>query len=634
VIASRLVAVDDAAPGLMFWEANPPPGPISAVRTDIAAFVGMAERGPVDDAVAVESWDQFAASFGGFIPAGYLAYAVRAFFENGGRRCRVVRVASPAAATAGAVVNGLDGRPALKLQAKGPGRWGNRLTVVVGPTSPGASPSDPATAQPADLGSSVLRSVAGFTEGGLVRVSQYGAGRAFAFSRVIESVDALRRVVVWTRPLDPAYDPTAPATFEAVEFSLSVLEDGVPREVYAGLSLSPGSARFVSKVLEEQPSPRIAVTVEDAGDGNRLPEAAAVTLEGGLDGLADLAPSDFTGDLSAEERRGLRSLELVDEVAIVAVPDAMVRPRPAVRYDPPAPPPPPDPCVPAARSPAAVPVPPAAGGAESPPALSPDDVRAIQLAQVRHCEARADRVALLDVPDLPGRGGSFDVAGVEQWRRSFDSTYAACYGPWIVVDDALQLDGSPVRAIPPCGHVAGVYAQVDLSVGVHRAPANVALVWARDVAVPVGDEVQAALNPIGVNCIRTFAGRGIRPYGARTASADPSWRFVNVRRLLLMIETAVRAATQWAVFEPHDPHLRELVRTSIGGFLTAIWQRGALTGGTAAEAFFVRCDDTNNPPDQVAQGRLLAEVGVAPVRPAEFVVFTLVQVEDALEVRE
>ena len=165
-------------------------------------------------------------------------------------------------------------------------------------------------------------------------------------------------------------------------------------------------------------------------------------------------------------------------------------------------------------------------------------------------------------------------------------------------------------------------------------PANGELRWVQDVRARIGDGLQGVLNPDGVNVIRVFRGRGIRVYGARTLSSDPLWRWVNVRRLLSMIEESIDEASQWAVFEPHTFQLRTLLRLGIVGFLEAVWQGGGLVGETADEAFRVVCDASNNPPDVVDAGQLVAEVHVAPVVPGEFIVFRVGRVDGQIEIAE
>jgi phage tail sheath protein FI len=220
------------------------------------------------------------------------------------------------------------------------------------------------------------------------------------------------------------------------------------------------------------------------------------------------------------------------------------------------------------------------------------------------------------------------------WRRRFDTDLAALYAPWVLVPDPLLLDATGLRVVPPSGHVTGFMAHTDRTVGVHRAPANGPLIWVQGVSLPVDDALQGILNPEHVNAIRPFAGRGLRIFGARTLSSDPRWRFVNVRRLLLMLEKAIRLGTQWATFEPNHRLTRVKLHLALSSLLLEMWRRGALAGRTAPEAFYVNCSETQNPPEGRARGELVAEVGVAPVTPFEFIVVRVGVSDNALEITE
>jgi hypothetical protein len=190
------------------------------------------------------------------------------------------------------------------------------------------------------------------------------------------------------------------------------------------------------------------------------------------------------------------------------------------------------------------------------------------------------------------------------------------------------------RDIPPSGHLAGQFVRSDFETGVHRAPANSPLVWTQDVSAFVSDPAHGLLNTMGINVIKVLPSRGVRIMGARTVSSDPDWIYVNVRRLLMMIEKAIYISVQWAAFEPNDWTTRAKIRLAISSFLLALWQRGALMGATAAEAFFVKCDDDNNPPRERDNGRLIAEVGVAPSIPFEFVVLRVGRQGNEFEIEE
>jgi phage tail sheath protein FI len=300
--------------------------------------------------------------------------------------------------------------------------------------------------------------------------------------------------------------------------------------------------------------------------------------------------------ITGEDRRrrtGLAALEAIDEVAIVAAP----------------------------------------GYADT---VSYEDVLA-------HCERLGDRVAILDPPAeladidaltrvMTGKTGRKRAASGSESEsppeeasglRPRQSDYGAFYVPWLVVRDPLT--GEPV-ATPPSGHIAGVWARTDTLRGVHKAPANEPVRGAIDLTYRVTRAEQEVLNPAGVNCIRYFPAEGIRVWGARTLAAEASeWRYLNVRRLFNMLKESVSDGTRWIVFEPNDELLWRSIRRDIGAFLTRVWRDGALMGRTADEAFFVKCDEETNPPDVRDAGQVVAVIGVAPVKPAEFVVFKLSQ---------
>jgi phage tail sheath protein FI len=254
--------------------------------------------------------------------------------------------------------------------------------------------------------------------------------------------------------------------------------------------------------------------------------------------------------------------------------------------------------------------------------MTRDQVKAVQLAMIAHCENMKDRVAILDaLPDL-------NVQDVKDWRMKeagYDSKYAALYYPWLQVADPTPGASGATMAIPPSGHMAGIWARNDTERGVHKAPANEVVRGAIGLALDVTKSEQDSLNPVGVNCIRAFPGRGIRVWGARTLSSDPSWRYINVRRLFNFVEESIQVGTQWVVFEPNDLDLWQRVKRTISAFLTRVWRDGALFGATPQEAFFVKCDAENNPPETRDVGQLIVEVGLAPVKPAEFVIFRISQ---------
>jgi uncharacterized protein len=233
-------------------------------------------------------------------------------------------------------------------------------------------------------------------------------------------------------------------------------------------------------------------------------------------------------------------------------------------------------------------------------------------ALIKRCETRRDCFTILDPPT------SLDVTGILNFRRRLNTSFAALYYPWIEV---AGLDGRSTQKIGPSAHVAGIYARVDEKHGVHKAPANEVIMGMYEIpALTVTTREQSLLNPEGINTLRSRV-----VWGARTLSRDPEWKYVNVRRLFIFLEHSIDSGTQWAVFEPNDEALWAKVRQNIANFLTRLWRDGALQGIKPEEAFFVKCDRSTITQDGIDQGRLVCLIGVAPLKPAEFVIFRIGQ---------
>ncbi|MEO0425115.1 MAG: phage tail sheath C-terminal domain-containing protein [Pseudomonadota bacterium] len=659
-----------ARPGVFYERVDASAPGISALRTDVAAFVGVAERGPVNEPVPVQSFRQFQAHFGSFIGAGYLAYAVHAFFEGGGERCWVVRVTAATgdqrARAASLWLSDTVGALTWRLVASSPGVWGDALRVQLipqvlaqGAVSPGHGRDDRAQ----------VSAIAGFERAALVRLRQDdGAGGVREALRVISHIDAATSQLYWVHP-DPTqalpydrplegFDADLPWTIQRLAWRLDVYEAGRLIQQTNALEQIPQAPRYAPDVLRKPtyptrladaqplPAPAPAVVIEaDAPTAipNLLDAPAGLQrLQGGADGLAALTPTDYIGATSATDlgaptqpsgQRGLSTLNHIDEVAVIAAPDVVIQPQPAPEYTPVVRPDP-DPCRPCPPPPPAL-APPnqPALPFEQPPEFTAAQIAQVQAAMVEHCEQRGDRFALLDPPASAARDDANGTAAIRAWRSRFDTSYAALYYPWVRVIEPAG-DADSLRAIPPSGHVAGCIARHDLARGVHRAPANSPLPWLQGLTATVDDRLHELLNAAAINVLRQGSARGLRILGARTLSSDPLWRFINVRRLLLFLRKAIDMSTQWAVFEPNHFATRQKLIQSLSSLLTGLWQGGALAGASPQEAYFIKCDEENNPPDARANGRLHALVGVAPSQPMEFIVLRVGRQDNALYVNE
>jgi hypothetical protein len=665
------------------------------LRTDVAGMVGIARRGPLDTPVPVESMRQFAAHFGDFTGAGYLAHAVRGFFENGGRRCWVVRVASRDAAVgaqaAALTMHDIDGRPALRIAASSAGSWGNALSLEWAQESGPTALATPSRSTALMAG---VDTVAGFSRHDLVRIDQPGSAVRF---RVIADVDDERRRIHWVhpdrgsrlptdRPLD-GIDPGRPLRISRIAWALTVRENSRVLAVHRNLHAVPGHPRHIARVLappDYRPfwlatDMRFAPQVADAADfadlwapaaesgragrsadlprpaeaivvapfdtdPTRIPvpldfaPGVALPLAGGRDGLLALQPYDHLGEQSTPgdsdfsrrlKTRGLQALADIDEISLLAMPDLLIRPDTGPEYGLPVPPPF-NPCL---RCPPPEPRPaprPAVATAELPPVFSDADIARAQSVLLTRCEDAGDRFAVLSLPFGLATGSRVSREQLHAWRRQFDSRHGALYAPWLDVPDPRDL--GRMRRIPACGHLLGAIARTDLAAGVHRAPANLNLLGITDLSRHVDDEDHGELNAMSINAVRGEFGRPPVVGGARSLSFDPDWRYINIVRLVLAIRKAAQIALRWVVFEPNDHATRASVAATLDALLQLFHERGAFRGATAAESYFVRCDDVTTPFEARDNGRLIALVGVAPAAPCEFIVLRIGQERNALSV--
>ncbi|SES34758.1 hypothetical protein SAMN04487983_104427 [Streptomyces sp. yr375] len=513
------------SPGVYVEEVASGSRPIEGVGTSVAAFVGLAPTGPLNEPTLVTNWTQYVAAFGDFTDGYYLAHSVYGFFNNGGSAAYVVRVGGSSAGASGDV--------------KSP-------AAVAGSAAPAALTAG----EPTQLGTFAVTALA---PGNLsVEVADAeGEGPAERFKLIVKDGDK------------------AVETFD--------------------VSAKKGNRSYVVTQVKERSR---LITVAEAAPAAQLarPENQTVALPAAAAPAAGapavpaaetgmVGPAQYLGDSS--DRTGFGGLEAVDEVSMVAVPDLMA--------------------------------------AYQRGAIDLEAVKAVQLGLIAHCELMGDRVAIIDPPP------SLNARQIRVWRQEtagYDSKYAALYYPWIKSFDPAS---GQARLIPPSGHVAGVWARNDSERGVHKAPANEVVRGAVDLEIQITRGEQDLLNPIGVNCIRAFPGRGIRIWGARTLSSDPAWRYLNVRRYFNYLEESILIGTQWVVFEPNDHALWARIRRNVSAFLVNEWRAGALFGARPEEAYYVKCDEESNPPESVDLGRVVCEIGIAPVKPAEFVIFRLAQ---------
>jgi phage tail sheath protein FI len=569
------------SPGVYVEEYDSGAVPMQGVSTSTAGFIGLAQRGPVvGKPQLVTSFADYKRAFGGYLSeakfgeARFLPYAVEQFFINGGSRAYIMRVAAEGAAAAKATAG------VLQIEAANPGEWGNKIRVTVEASS--KAKTQVIAVNGADL---KLKNADGFNQGDVVELFD---GKAKAYATIVSSLD---NIVTLDAPctLNVADEKIGtPKYIKTCELTLTVKLDDVV-ETYANVSLCPEAGNFVSARTRKSDLVTIAVTEAKApaapkeGKDEKAPApakagvtpielvggAAVIALAGGSDGkVANVSPNVYMGeDNGPGKRSGLAAfLENVD-VSIMAIPGV----------------------------------------------TAPE----VQAALIAHCENCKSCFAILDVPI--DRKKTNDVV---EFRDMYDTTYAAMYHPWLEMFDPLAKRSA---YFPPSGAMAGIYARTDNERGVHKAPANEIVRGCTGLSCNYNEGEQDILNPKGVNLIRAFTGRGIRVWGARTMSSNGLWKYVNVRRLYIYIEESIKANTNWVVFEPNSEVLWGRVTRTIEMFLATCWRSGALAGSTPSEAYFVECGPTTMTQDDIDNGRLICNIGIAAVKPAEFVIFRITQ---------
>lgn len=571
-----MIMAEYLSPGVYVEEFDSGPTPMQGVGTSVAGFVGVTERGPISGApVLVTGPADFKRKFGGYLHESefgdyrFLAHAVNHFFINGGSKAFVMRVSpSDAVIAKSQCAEGKEG--VIDLQARNPGTWGNSLIV----TFKDAIGSKTQILE--DLGDAKyrLKNATGFAVGDVVAVEgldevQYNVvktttGNLITFKSPFEG-----------NVIDENLLPKI--TIRVCELDVVIDWEG-DIEKYSGASFNASSPSFIEKVLEKsemvslkaQPSEGAVAPIDVIRQAfGKEGEEIKVSFSGGSNGSApNLTDADFIGtDNGPGSRTGIQAFLDNTDVNIMAVPGIVSA--------------------------------------------------NVQLSLVAHCEKLGSRFAVLDMPMT-----AKTVADITAHRDIVDSDYCAMYHPWLQVFDPLDKKDT---FIPPSGSIMGIYARSDNSRGVHKAPANEVVANCTGLFVNYNVAEQDLLNPKGVNLIRKFPGAGIRVWGARTASSKPLWKYINVRRLFIYLEESIKANTNWVVFEPNDATLWSRVKRTIELFLEGVWRTGALVGGSPADAFFVDIGPNTMSKDDIDNGRLICIIGVAPVKPAEFVIFRITQ---------
>jgi len=599
-------------PGVYIEEVNSGPRPIQGVGTSVAAFIGITEKAeqPTEDGYTTESLlskaklitniTQYEKHFGGLSENAYLPYAVRGFFENGGVTCWVISIHALNALSAQTLLFAANGdgstpdpkKPTLLIHAKEGGPLGENIKVWVeeGDTA-GNNTSTVKTVPTVDVKDTTSE------KGSKDKAKQPDAASSISrtgpatnsdkdedkdkdkkFTLIVEKSGTKHKSVLnidtipqWGSGTQDVKDFTPPEDVEiwSLQPKAGKLAERMPAafKEKEAVSLKGGTSKFDVDLLLEPDRKAIQTTPTPSLKDDEILKGNAVQL--------------FNG--SERDRKGKGALESLDNVNLICAPDLALMHKNGTIDD--------------------------------------TQLMGLQNALLGYCQNSLYRFAILDSPYSKKQPEE-----ILKWRQedaNFDSMHGALYYPWIKITDPLT---GRSKEVPPCGHVAGIYARSDNERGVHKAPANEAILGPiTDVTFNVNRGEQALLNPVGINCVRSFTGRGIRVWGARTLSSDPAWRYINVRRIFNFVEESIERSTQWVVFEPNDQFLWAKVRRDISAFLRNVWRSGALLGTAENQAFYVKCDAELNPQEVRDQGLLICEIGLAPVKPAEFVVFRFSQ---------
>lgn len=567
------------SPGVYVEEFESGGKPMEGVGTSTAGFIGLAERGPIEGVPQlVTNFADFKRKYGGYLSENefgeyrFLAYAVEHFFINGGSRAFISRVAPGDAKCASGNVPAAT--PVLAIWAKNPGVWGNNINIVITPSSKAKTQILEILETAGGKRYHVKNSV-GFQAGDII---MYSDKTTVTYNKVVKCQD---NIIEFASDFDESVidkELLPEKVITTCEFSLEVRVDD-QAELYENASFNIESSNYIEKKVAKSDIIRVECKLPEQEEvlppflvlAEKDTEKAvlSVNLSEGTNGnISSVSAAEFIGtDNGAGKRSGIQSFLDNDNVSIIAVPGIT------------------DPNV--------------------------------QLMLVAHCENTASRFAVLDIPRNAKK-----IDDVIAHRDIFDSNYAALYHPWLTVFDPLDKRNI---AIPPSGSMLGIYARSDNTRGVHKAPANEVVRACVGLDCQFNKGEQDILNPKGVNLIRSFPGMGIRVWGARTVTSNPSWKYVNVRRLFIFIEESIKANTNWAVFEPNDEVLWVRVKRTIEVFLTGMWRDGSLAGTSPDEAFFVNIGHETMSQDDIDNGRLICVIGVAPVKPAEFVIFRISQ---------
>jgi len=565
-----------ALPGVYVSEQKYVLNPLQIDTRCLSAFAGISEKGPVGKPILLKSFDEYLKIYGSFDTEGVLPLSVYSFFKCGGKECIVTRVANIETAKEASLELECQ-KGVVKIQALTPGTWGNYLCVKLWHEYETLESKIKEISL--DFSSITLDDAENIYEGDVLNFN-------FPNGRIIDRqiVRIEKNVIYFAYPLKSLkkyIKETEKIKIRQVYFSMIVSNKDKKNETYLHLSMNKNNERYFETYINNR-SNNFRISRENA-EGIIKP-VFSQNARNGCDGVANLQPADFIGTYkSLDECSGIGSFETRDDISIISVPDLCWLLNQPGKTE--------DDCI--------------------------KNYEAVQKAMIIQAEKFQNRFAVLDMPD------KFTTTEAINYAKKLQSHSAAIYYPYLNVIDPLDSSGYKTIRMPPSGAICGCISRTDNEKGVFHAPANCIIQGSVGLSKMVTQSEMSMLYERNINVLKYFPGSGVKIWGAKTLSLDYDWRYINVRRTFTKISKAIKQGTQWAVFEVNDKNLRKRIVRQVSGFLLDLWMKGYLAGSTAEQGFYVRCDEELNPMENIDNGILTFEVGIAIVKPTEFFQVTI-----------
>lgn len=573
-----------SVPGVYVSEQKYTLNPLQIDTRCLTGFAGISEKGPVGEPVLINSFDEYLKTFGGFDTEGVLPLSIYSYFKCGGKECVVTRVAHESASCAELELPCQKG--ALKLKATTPGTWGNYLCTKLWYEYEKIENS---ITQIDSEGNYIeMENIENLVSGDVIEIN-LGEGRTF--SRQIERIESNRIYFTYPLHLFKKYASKKDKfILKKVFFSVIISTKNKKNETYLHLSMNKNDERYVINYINNR---SVVCQITDEESSGVVKPVYCEYAKGGCDGIADITAGDFIGHYKGiNDFTGIGTFESRNDIALICCPDlcwilnmsGKTQEEKLMNYE------------------------------------------AVQKAMAIQAERFPGRFAILDTPDF------FDTYQTINYAKKMNTDFAASYYPYVNVIDPLDATGCKTIKIPPSGAVCGCIAMTDGEKGVYHAPANCVLQGSVGLSKKITQGEMGELYDNNVNVLKYFPGSGVKIWGAKTLSKSNDWRYISVRRTFSRISSAIKNGTQWAVFETNDKNLRKRLVRQVSGFLLDLWMKGYLAGSTAEQGFYVRCDEELNPIENIDNGILTFEVGLAIVKPAEYFQITITAEKDGASV--